>query len=128
LKDEDLEKSKMASEDVSSKHRKRKAEREVVEEQKKDAKGPVKRLVEEDDNDLHSRMSSNETDNDDQHYEAWLRSFFGRSTIYGSGNSITINLASLQRVHLFRLRNQLIEQALDFNYDKGGNHTAELGS
>jgi hypothetical protein len=56
----------------------------------------------------------------DLQFEERLHELYELTLIYSDENSITVNLASLQRLRLIRLQRDLLEEAFEFNYKKPG--------
>jgi len=52
----------------------------------------------------------------DLQFEERLYKLYESTLIYSDENSITVNLASLQRLKLIRLQGDLLEEAFEFNY------------
>ena len=56
----------------------------------------------------------------DLQFEERLHELYESTLIYFDENSITVNLASLQRLRLIRLQRDLLEEAFEFNYKNPG--------
>jgi hypothetical protein len=54
----------------------------------------------------------------DLQFKERLHELYESTLIYSEENSITVNLASLQRLRLIRLQRGLLEEAIEFNYKK----------
>jgi hypothetical protein len=54
----------------------------------------------------------------DLQFEERLHELYESMLIYSDENSITVNLASLQRLKLIRLQRALLKEATRFNYTK----------
>jgi hypothetical protein len=56
----------------------------------------------------------------DLQFKERLHELYESTLIYSDENSITVNLASIQRIRLIQLQRELLEEAFEFNYEKSG--------